>query len=247
MYAILTGRSKGGPLGVPPVAYFYQQHNSTPLFMYELTNPEDTRWRFALRFWNTTQSSIPLDFYPTLQSVDIDTGADTLSGNCTVPNSVTDPQTTTASCLSGSFDLAKTTQLTLNITASNPLNDSFGGIPPPSTTMLRTHNDIWAHGNEVPTLLLQEVDPASGELQEEVFRTNVANPKVCSQMKVCLSGGESGIPVSAEVLAPLGFIHVVMVVQAGGCSGVSWSDFIELDDIELPQIGSEGRGRGHES
>ena len=224
MYVILDGKTSKKAQDVPNVAYFYQQHDPQPLYIYELANVlgDESLWSFSLRSWNTTQSSIPLDFYPTLQSIDINTSANSsnINGTCTIPNSATDPQTTTSPCLSGTFALGKNTELSLNLTASHLLNNTFSGetgSAPPSTIMLRTQDGVWAHGNNSPALRLREVNSSSGALDGEVLRTTVTKPRHCTELKVCLAGGASGSPVDAEVLAPLGYIFIEQVGQAAGC------------------------------
>ena len=92
MYAILDGKSTTDPSWVVDVAYFFGQGDPNSLYTYEIANPGDADyWTFSLRNWDSPQSSIPLDMYPTLQSVRYDFINNSVSGNCTVPVPSTAP------------------------------------------------------------------------------------------------------------------------------------------------------------
>lgn len=193
-----------GPSGF---AHFYQQGQSDSLFSYELNIVADTS-TFGLRSWDSPQASIPLEFYPTLQSIQLNLADNTLTGNCTVPTSSTN--TSILPCLSGTFDPGAF--LSLKIT-SLPFRNVSNQTVPSSTVMLRSEDDRW----DVPSLILKEVDPNSNALQGTVLRTTIQKPTDCTQVKVCLSGTASGGPVGAEVLAPLGLVFIEQRDYASSC------------------------------
>lgn len=105
-------------------ALFYQQGRSEPLFAYELNVIADIP-TFSLRSWDSPPASIPLEFYPTLQSIQLNLADNTLTGNCTVPTSPTN--TSILPCLSGTFDPGA--YLSLNIT-SLPFRNVSNQTPP---------------------------------------------------------------------------------------------------------------------
>lgn len=217
MYAILDGKSNKDPSSVINVANFYQQGRPVPLFAYEIHGTGDNLWTFDLRSWNSTQSSIPLELYPTLQSILLDLTHNTLNGTCTVPTSSAGSNITTLNCMSGTLDPGDF--LYFNITSSHILNNTYD-LPgsSSSTVILRTEDNQWASGQNPPTLILKSVDPSSRTLEETVLRTNVANPIDCTQLKVCLSGTTSGSPVGAEVMAPLGLLLSKQANRSLTCS-----------------------------
>lgn len=99
MYAILDGKSNKDPSSVINIANFYQQGRPEPLFAYEIHGTGDNLWTFDLRSWNSTQSSISLELYPTLQSILLDLTHNTLNRTCTVPTSSAGSNITTLNLL----------------------------------------------------------------------------------------------------------------------------------------------------
>lgn len=210
MYAILDAKSYNDPQYVTNKAYFYEQGHSDTLFTYEIANPGDADiWTFSLRTWDSMQSSIPLPMYPTLQFVQYDFVNSTLTGNCTVPISPTNTNSSTISsiCLNGTYDPGNV--LSFDLTSSIPLNNTSNATAVPSlTTSLRSEDKQWSFSDDAPSLILRQVDATRNTLEEIVLRTAVTKQSDCTELKVCLAGtGVSpGSVVGAEVLAPLGLI-----------------------------------------
>ncbi|KAI0821567.1 hypothetical protein BC629DRAFT_1435371 [Irpex lacteus] len=215
MYAILDVKAYNGPSYVKNVAYFYINGNNNMQFTYEISNPEDDdQWFFRLRRWNVEQSTIPIDFYPTLQSVGYNFETGVLSGNCTVPSSpsATDNSTTTNSCVTGTFEQG-TKDFFFNVTSTIPLNNTANA----SATELPPHT--WAYATLL-ALILREQDGIDGALDNIVLRTAVVKPHDCTELKVCIAGvkGREGGPVMAEVLGPLGVLLMRQVDYGVECS-----------------------------
>ena len=208
MYAILDGKAEFGTTTIG-AAFFYEHNSPTALFTYQLGNPEnDDSYTFGVREWNTPQSGIPRDMYPTLQHIAYDYAAALLQGNCTISTAVVNPEVTAAQCLRGTFDVGH--PLSLDITSNVPLNQTSPGTAPSVTSLLRTQDRRWyLNKGDSPALILRLVDATSGELADEVLRTTVKKVSDCSQLKVCLKGTDREGPgslVGAEILAPLGLI-----------------------------------------
>ena len=220
MYAILDGKSYNDPRYVTNVAYFYQQGNPNALFTYEIANPDDDDlWTFTLRNWDTQQSSIPLDFYPTLQYVQYEFINDTMNGNCTVPTAPGSANTTSLACMTGMFDPGNF--LHLNMTSAVPLNNTANASATPSTTVsLRAMDKQWSFSDDAPSLILRQTDSVFSRLQELVLRTAVTKQSDCTELKVCLAGTGSGpgSVVGAEVMAPLGLILMRQADYALECT-----------------------------
>lgn len=222
MYAILDAKAYNGPSYQKNVAYFYINGNDDLQFTYEISNPgDDDQWFFRLRQWNTDQLSIPIDNYPTLQSVGYNFVDNTLTGNCTVPSvpSVFNGSTSTSSCVSGTFDQAR--NLFFNITSTVPLNNtSDANAMQPFSTILDIKDAPWYNENSPPAAILREEDKATGMLGNIVLRTAVVRPHDCTELKVCIAGvqGREGNQVMAEVLAPLGVILMRQTDYAVECT-----------------------------
>ena len=219
MYAILDGKSYDDARYVVDKAYFYQANSPNSLFTYELINPDDDDvWLFKLRTWDTPQSSIPLNMYPTLQSVQYQFINQTLTGNCTVPTSPIDNGTTSQACMTGTFDPGS--YIPFNVTSNVPLNTTFAGAYVPTTTsQLRSVDEQWSYKHQRPTLILKEVD-SENALQDTILRTGLTRPRDCTEMKVCLAGSKkypAGF-VGAEVMAPLGLIMLRQADYAIYCT-----------------------------
>jgi len=228
MYAILDGKSYNDAAYVKNVVYFYVNGNSNTQFTYIISNPEDDdQWYFRLREFDTDQSSIPLDAYPTLQSVGYDFVTNTLSGNCTVPS---DPanfsgNTTTSSCMSGTFDPGNS--LFFNITSTVPLNNTANvNATQSASTILKIQDKAWTYSDAPPALILHQVNPDSESLGHTVLRTAVAKPHDCTELKVCIAGveGREGGQVMGEVLAPLGVMLLRQSDYAIECTTPDNSD-----------------------
>ncbi|EMD40472.1 hypothetical protein CERSUDRAFT_111071 [Gelatoporia subvermispora B] len=206
MYAILDARSYNQPDYVPNVARFYLASSTSSIFTYDIGSPDGADfWFFHLREFDTDQSSIPLDNYPTLQSVEYDFINSAVSGNCTVPSGTSEDNTTTTACLHGSFSTSGF--FFFNITSSVPLNTSSPSSTSPESTLLRSQDKNWIFNNGAPALTLRTLD-SSGDLGQTILRTATTAYKDCTQLKVCLAGldGSPAGAVGAEVLAPLGII-----------------------------------------
>lgn len=192
-------------------------------FTYEISNPEDDdQWFFRLRRWNVEQSAIPIDFYPTLQSVGYNFETGVLSGNCTVPSSpsATDNSTTTNSCVTGTFEQG-TKDFFFNVTSTIPLNNtSNASATEPTTSYLGIRDSPWYVAGSPPALILREQDGIDGALDNIVLRTAVVKPHDCTELKVCIAGvkGREGGPVMAEVLGPLGVLLMRQVDYGVECS-----------------------------
>lgn len=88
MFAVLDGRAFNSSSSDENVIYFYEQPTNKWLYTYELTDPADgDQWYFRLRDWNTDQAIIPLDEYPTLQSISYNFTSHAMTGICTLPAS----------------------------------------------------------------------------------------------------------------------------------------------------------------
>lgn len=187
----------------------------TQLFTYEIANPDNgDDWYFSVRTWDTPQSSIPLDFYPTLQSVHYNFASLTIDGNCTLPTSANaignaGGNTTTVPCMSGTFDPGA--HLHFNVASAVPLNStlasSYPASVPNATAQLAIPDNGWAFGSYAPALRLMEQD-SNGTLGHLVLKTTVTKPHDDTELKVCVSGpeGRQGPTVQPEVLAPLGLV-----------------------------------------
>lgn len=228
MYAILDGKSYYDASYVKNVVYFFESGSNNFLYTYEVSNPnDDDLWYFSLRDWTADQSTIPLDEYPTLQSVGYNFVKDTLSGNCTVPSSPSDfyGNTTTIPCITGTFDPGN--QLFFNITSAVPLNNTANAnATQSSTTLLKIQDKAWTYTDAPPGLILHQADPITDALGHIVLRTAVAKPNDCTELKVCLAGveGRQGAQVGAEVMAPLGVMLMRQSDYAIECTTPSDSD-----------------------
>ena len=220
MFAVLDGVTSGDPSYVTVKAYFYGQGISDPYFTYELSNPDDDDvWTFKLRNWNVPQFSIPTLFYPTFQYVHYDFLNNTVSGNCTTPVSASDPDTTSSSCMSGTFDVGA--YLALNLTSAVPLNTTYGGIVPSTTSLLRSQDKQWMFGtSDAPSLILRQTDSTTETFLGTVLRTAVTKVSDCSLLKVCLSGtgGTLHSVVGAEVITSLGLLLEAQQDYAAWCT-----------------------------
>ncbi|THH33628.1 hypothetical protein EUX98_g499 [Antrodiella citrinella] len=220
MFAVLDGRGYKDASFVPNVVHFYsgKSLHATPLFTYIInSNSDSDLWTFELREFDDAQDQIPLDYYPTLQSVQYDFLNDTLTGNCTTPVAPGSSITNSTACMIGTYN--PNDWLSFNITSNIPLNDTTSGSPVPfTTTTLRTVDRQWSFSNDVPSLILRTVDPLTNTLQREVLRTAVAKATDCTQLKVCLAGtGTTGGLVGAEVLVPLGLVMIRQADYARTC------------------------------
>ena len=209
MYAILDGKTDNNSPYTFNLAYFYERGNPNALFTYRLTNPRGANiWGFNIAQWNTPQSNIPLDMYPTLSFISYDYSTGVVDGNCTVPmtSQPNDSPVAYVHCMRGSFNAGK--QLSLDLTVSIGLNNTSAGTTLPSiSSLLHTQDQRWYFDGEAPALILRQVDPTTNELQREVLRTTVKKVGDCTELKVCLLGtGRAGGLVGAEVLAPLGLV-----------------------------------------
>ncbi|KAI0699138.1 hypothetical protein BC835DRAFT_1412805 [Cytidiella melzeri] len=220
MYAILDGKAYNGPSYVKDVAYFYLNGKNNVQFTYEISNPgDDDQWYFRLQKWNVDQLSIPVDAYPTLQSVGYNFADNTVTGNCTVPSSpsVFTNNTSTRPCVTGTFDQGN--QFFFNITSSVPLNNTADADTTQSfSSALAATDSPWFVNNAPPALVLREQEPSSGS--NNVLRTAVARPHDCTELKVCIAGvqGREGSQVMAEVLAPLGVVLMRQSDHAVECT-----------------------------
>ncbi|KAH8106305.1 hypothetical protein BXZ70DRAFT_431020 [Cristinia sonorae] len=221
MYAVLDARSFKDPSYIPNVAKFYQTDTNQLLFTYDVNEGTDSDlWMFAVRQFNTPSGLIPVDQYPTLQSIQYDFINTALTGNCTVPISPGSSNTTTMACMTGTYNPDK--WLSFNVTSIVPLNNTDLSTPvPSSTTLLRTVDKEWVFGdNNAPALILRTVNPVTDQLTDQtVLRTAVTKRGDCTALKVCLSGtARLGSIVGAEVLAPLGLILIRQVDHARICT-----------------------------
>lgn len=229
MYAVLDGKSSKDPRYGVNVVYFYEQGNPDTLYTYEIANPGGAdSWTFGLRSWDTSQSSIPLNMYPTLQGVAYNFANKTVSGNCTVPDSTNSNNTTTLNCMSGTFD--PNNVLSFLLTSAIPLNNTSNATSVSSTTsLLRAVDKQWSFDDDAPSLILREIDNSTNISQEIVLRTAVTKRSDCTELKVCLAGTgkASGSVVGAEVMAPLGLIMMSQADYALECTN-SDSEGVEL-------------------
>ncbi|GJF00482.1 hypothetical protein PsYK624_167700 [Phanerochaete sordida] len=209
-FAILDARSATDTSSVLNRVYFYMNQPSarspTQLFTLTLTDFDSENWLLNLTAWNAPQASIPLDFYPTLHAVRYNLTASTLAGNCTLRTGADTPGTTTAPCMSGTFDSGD--HLAFTISSDVPLNTTLAASYPPApntTTHLAIPDVGWSFGQ--PAVRLEAVQP-DGELGQLVLATTVTRPHDVTQLKVCVAGppGRPAAAVQPEVLAPLGLI-----------------------------------------
>lgn len=229
MFVILDGKSYNDPSYIVNRAYFYSNEKPsapTHLFTYSSTNPLDgDDWLFALRNWDTPQSAIPLEMYPTLQNVWYDFADISLNGTCTLRSSTdANANTTNVACMSGTFDPSN--HLSFNITSAVPLNTTLAADAnsvPRASTLLGIPDDVWDQGGSAPALKLQQRDPETEDLGHLVLRTTVTRPKDCTELKVCIAGpsGRQGGTVSAEVLAPLGLMLMRQADYSKECTAPS--------------------------
>lgn len=220
MFVILDGKSYDDSSYTVNRVYFSvnipSASNPTQLFAYEITNPGDGDiWLFSLRSFDVPQSSISLDFYPTLQQVYYDFNKLTLAGNCTLPESTA--QNTSVSihpCMTGTFDPGS--HLFFNTSSSIPLNSTLSSVYPSdvanTTTTLSIADNGWSYSHYAPALKLQQLDDAD-RLGHLVLKTTVTKPHDATELKACVDGveGRDAGMVMPEVLAPLG---VVLMRQA---------------------------------
>ncbi|THH23241.1 hypothetical protein EUX98_g7937 [Antrodiella citrinella] len=210
MYAVLDARSYKDQSYIPNVARFYQRGSLRSLFTYDVnSNSDPDFWTFQLREFDTAQSLIPLNLYPTLQFIQYDFINYTLTGTCTVHVAPGSSDTNSTSCTSGTFNLNGWPSF--NLTSSVPLNDTT--VPHPSAIAhLRTVYKDWDTTRFAPSWVLNEVDLATNALQQTVLRTDVLKRGDCTQLKVCINGPGAGILesgfVGAEVMAPVGLILI---------------------------------------
>lgn len=214
-FVILDAKSYNDARYVVNVAYFFMNQPSaaspTQLFTYEIANTDGgDNWLFNIRSWQTPQSSIPLEFYPTLQSVHYDFGSLTIDGNCTLPATTNaSGNTTTVPCMKGTFD--PSSHLSFNITSAVPLNStvasSYPASVPNTTTLLGIPDNGWDFSMFAPALRLEEREP-DGQLGHLVLKTAVTKPHDSTELKVCVAGpqGRQGATVQPEVFAPLGLV-----------------------------------------
>ncbi|GJE84629.1 hypothetical protein PsYK624_007050 [Phanerochaete sordida] len=218
-FVILDAKSYNDPRYVVNVAYFFMNQPSaaepTQLFTYEIANTDGgDNWLFSVRSWQTPQESIPLDFYPTLQSVHYNFATQTIDGNCTLPTVANATgnvvgNTTTVPCMSGTFDPGS--HLFFNITSAVPLNStlaaSYPAAVPNATAHLTIPDNGWTFTGYAPAVELEEQQP-DGSLGHLVLKTTVTKPHDSTELRVCVAGpeGRQGATVQPEVLAPLGLI-----------------------------------------
>lgn len=213
MMVILDGRSANDARYAVNVAYFFDNtHASSPmqLFTYEISSRDDSDgWRFGLRTWDSLQSDIPIDMYPTLQNVYYNFIDNSLTGNCTL-RSLTDPppNTTSLLCMTGNFDPGS--DLSFDISSSVPLNTTYASeahLIPVTNASLVIHDKGWDYAGEAPAARLQEKNE-DGSFGSLVLKTTVTRVGDVTELKVCVAGpeGRKGGTVSAEVFAPLGLM-----------------------------------------
>lgn len=228
MYAILDGTSYNSPRYVKDVIYFYETSTDRYLYTYEISNPDDNdQWYFRLRDWQVAQDVIPLDEYPTLQSVGYDFVNLAVNGNCTLPASPTNflGNTTTSSCVSGTFDPGN--HFFFNVTSTVPLNNTANATTiKPVTTLLNIEDSAWTYSDQPPALVLHQTDPKTNALGAVVLRTAVGKYNDCTELKVCIAGvpGREGSQVGAEVMGPLGVMLMRQSDYATECTTPSNED-----------------------
>ncbi|OCH95962.1 hypothetical protein OBBRIDRAFT_830556 [Obba rivulosa] len=223
MFAILDGRSYNQPEYIADVARFYLSGSSSSIFTYDIASPDGSDiWFFHLREFDTAQSSIPLDAYPTLQNIEYDFVNNAVTGNCTIPVDQSG-NTTTSACLHGSFETSGF--FFFNITSSVPVNTTDAPALQLDNALLRSQDKNWIFDFGAPALTLRTLGP-DGQLGQTVLRTATTAYKDCTQLKVCLSSiqGPSGSAVGAEVLAPLGLILLNQDNSAIQCTTPSSDD-----------------------
>ena len=223
MYAILDGSSSNDPQFMINTAYFYQKGNPEYLFSYQIDSDSNDNkvGSFVLRDWGSEQSLIPVELYPTLQSVQYEFSNNTFTGNCSVPTSPTNASIVTESCTSGSFETGR--YFPVNLTSNVPLNTTYAGTDPPSRkSLLRAVDAQWWYSDYAPSLILQQTTSSaeSDAPLTTVLRTTVTKPSDCTELKACISGtGEyPGSVVGAEVMAPLGLILMAQANYASHCA-----------------------------
>ncbi|KAL4241419.1 hypothetical protein ABKN59_000299 [Abortiporus biennis] len=224
MYAILDGKGYYDARYIPNVAHFYQTGNINSLYTFDISdNDSSDIWNFHLREWDTDQSQIPLDFYPTMQQISYNFIDDSVTANCTIPVAPGSNNVTSVPCLTGTFN--PNTPLSFNLTSIPLLNTTSNpSAIPQVNTLLRTVDKQWAFGDDAPSLILRAVDPSSNTLrQTNIIRTAVTKKGDCTQLKVCLAGvpGREGAAVGAEIMAPLGLILMRQADYANECTAPS--------------------------
>ncbi|GJE98892.1 hypothetical protein PsYK624_151290 [Phanerochaete sordida] len=252
-FVILDANPPKNTTAVNVAQFFINQPSSskpTQLFTYEIASTDNgSNWRFSLQSWQTPQESIPLPFYPTLQSIHYDLGNQTMNGNCTlstVANATHDAvgNTTVVPCMSGTFDSGA--HLFFNITSAVPLNNtlstSYPAATPNVTALLAIPGNGWAFKGHQPALQLQEEQP-SGSLGNIVLRTATTKLSDKTQLKVCVAGplDRQGATVQPEVLGPIGLILLSQANYAGVLSQLV--DFEpDMADIDGGEEGERARG-----
>ncbi|CAL1701572.1 unnamed protein product [Somion occarium] len=220
MNVVLDGKGYHGARFAPDVARFYQTGNAQSFYTYDISNSGDTDfWSFHLRTWDVDQSEIPLNMYPTLQQISYNFINNTVTGNCTIPVAPGASNTTIGACVGGSLDLGE--PLSFNLTSAVPLNNTANPSSTPSTTtLLRTVDKQWSFGDDAPSLILRDVNPANNQLMDTVLRTAVTKKGDCTQLKVCLAGlpGEQGSVVGGPVMVPLGLMLMRQADYAIACT-----------------------------
>lgn len=220
MYAVLDAKGYHDPSYVASVAHFYQTGSDISLFTYDYDDNSDF-FNFHLREWDVDQSTIAVQFYPTLQSVQYDFINNTVTGNCTVPVQPGDSSNTTTltkSCLSGNFNPGNF--MSWDISSAIPLNTTRDlSVVPQYNTSLRIVDKQWDFSDDAPSLILDTLDE-SGNLADIVLRTAVTKRRDCTQLKMCLNGvpNRVGSAVGAEVLAPLGLVLIRQADYAIECT-----------------------------
>ncbi|KAJ3478124.1 hypothetical protein NLI96_g9985 [Meripilus lineatus] len=233
MYAVLEGRSYHDSRSTPNVAHFFQTATKLQLYTYSISDARDSDvWSFGLRRWDAERDQIPDGLYPTLQQVSYNFVENTLSGNCKNSNG-----SSASPCLVGTFSPDPYVDFSLALFPNIDLGLHQGSqgvagqlpIPreskrghtaplPANATQLRAINKEWAFKDSAPSLLLKRYDTDAGRYQETVLQTVIAHPSDCTKLKVCLNGVSGGIPMGAEVIAPLGLIMLRQADHAEQCT-----------------------------
>ena len=249
MYAILDAASAKDPPFIINTAYFYEPKNPNALFSFDIqVDPNDnTIFVFQIRNWNTVQSDIPLDLYPTLQYIQYEFANGTVSGNCTLPTSPTDPSGTSQLCTTGTFDIGDF--VPFNITTNISLNTTFASatVPAVKSTVRSTWKQWW-YADHAPAMWLKNVDIATDRLTSTVLKTALTKPRDCTELKVCLAGtgGYPGSVVGAEVMVPMGMLLLAQTLEGTSCTsgGDEESPFEQAIDGIFGSIGEGEGGRG---
>lgn len=219
MAVVLDGKGYYGARFTPDVARFYQTGNDQSLYTFDIDTDSSDFGTFHLRQFDVDQASIPLQFYPTLQQLSYNFINNTVTGNCTIPESQGSFNTTTGQCVTGSFDLGD--PLSLELKSAVPSNITFNASSVESTqTTLRTVDKQWTFGDDAPSLILRNVNPDTLQLEEIALRTAVTKKGDCTQLKVCVAGPPSGSEPIARgaVMAPLGIILMRQADYAIECT-----------------------------